>query len=89
VTIGVIWLGPHETGEQVMTMAGTAALAEQPIIKSIRLVDLNELPTYAKYLTDHHKITFGGEGLRPTSSGTQTRSTNESTSPKPDNSENV
>jgi glycosyltransferase involved in cell wall biosynthesis len=62
VTIDVTWLGPHETGAQVMTTAGTAALAEQPNIKSIRLVGLSELPTYAKHLTDHAKITLGGEG---------------------------
>jgi len=62
VTIDVTWLGPHETGAQVMTTAGTAALAEQPNIKSIRLVGLNELPAYAKHLTDHPKITLGGEG---------------------------
>jgi glycosyltransferase involved in cell wall biosynthesis len=62
VTIDVTWLGPHETGAQVMTTAGTAALAEQPNIKSIRLVGLNELPTYAKHLTDHPKIILGGEG---------------------------
>jgi glycosyltransferase involved in cell wall biosynthesis len=62
VTIDVTWLGPHETGAQVMTTAGTAALAEQPSIKSIRLVGLNELPTYAKHLIDHPKITLGGEG---------------------------
>jgi glycosyltransferase involved in cell wall biosynthesis len=62
VTIDVTWLGPHETGAQVMTTAGTAALADQSNIKSIRLVGLNELPTYAKHLTDHPKITLGGEG---------------------------
>jgi hypothetical protein len=28
VTIDVTWLGPHETGAQDMTSAGTAALAE-------------------------------------------------------------
>jgi len=58
VTIDVTWLGPHETGAQVMTTAGTAALAEQPSIKSIRLVGLKELPDYAKHLTDHPKITL-------------------------------
>jgi glycosyltransferase involved in cell wall biosynthesis len=62
VTIDVTWLGPHETGAQVMTTAGTAALAEQPNIKNIRLVGLNDLPTYAKHLTDHPKITLSGEG---------------------------
>lgn len=58
VTIDVTWLGPHETGAQVMTTAGTAALAEQPSIKSIRLVGLKELPGYAKHLTDRPKITL-------------------------------
>lgn len=62
VTIDVTWLGPHETGAQVMTTAGTEALAEQPSIKSIRLVGLKQLPSYAKHLTDHPKITLGGEG---------------------------
>jgi len=62
VTIDVTWLGPHETGAQVMTTAGTAALADQANIKSIRLVGLSELPTYAKHLTDHPKIILGGEG---------------------------
>ena len=58
VTIDVTLLGPHETGAQVMTTAGTAALAEQSSIKSICLVGLKELPYYAKHLTDHPKITL-------------------------------
>jgi len=58
VTIDVTWLGPHETGAHVMTTAGSAALAEQPSIESIRLVGLKELPSYAKHLTDQLRITL-------------------------------
>jgi glycosyltransferase involved in cell wall biosynthesis len=58
LTIDVTWLGPHETGAQVLTTAAVPAIADQPSIKSIRLVGLKELPTYAKHLTDHTKVTL-------------------------------
>jgi glycosyltransferase involved in cell wall biosynthesis len=58
LTIDVTWLGPHETGAQVLTTAAVPAIADQPSIRSIRLVGLKELPTYAKHLTDHPKVTL-------------------------------
>jgi glycosyltransferase involved in cell wall biosynthesis len=58
LTIDVTWLGPHETGAQVLTTAAVPAIADQPSIKSIRLVGLKELPDYAQHLTDHPKVTL-------------------------------
>ncbi len=58
LTIDVTWLGPHETGAQVLTTAAIPKIADQPTIKSVRLVGLQELPSYAQHLTDHPKVTL-------------------------------
>jgi glycosyltransferase involved in cell wall biosynthesis len=58
LTIDVTWLGPHETGAQVLTTAAIPKIADQPTIKSIRLIGLTELPSYAQHLTDHLKVTL-------------------------------
>lgn len=58
LTIDVTWLGPHETGAQVLTTAAIPAIADQPTITSIRLVGLSELPGYAQHVTDHPKVTL-------------------------------
>ncbi len=58
LTIDVTWLGPHETGAQVLTTAAIPKIADQPTIASIRLVGLQELPSYARHLTDHPKVTL-------------------------------
>jgi glycosyltransferase involved in cell wall biosynthesis len=56
VTVDVTWLGPHETGAQVLTTAALGALALQDGVTAIRLVGLTELPSYAAHLTGHPKI---------------------------------
>jgi len=58
LTIDVTWLGPHETGAQVLTTAAIPKIADQPTIKSVRLIGLQELPSYAQHLTDHPKVTL-------------------------------
>jgi glycosyltransferase involved in cell wall biosynthesis len=58
LTIDVTWLGPHETGAQVLTTAAIPAIADQPTIASIRLVGLSELAGYARHVTDHPKVTL-------------------------------
>ena len=58
LTIDVTWLGPHETGAQVLTTAAIPRIADQPTIKSIRLIGLPELPSYAQHLTDHPEVTL-------------------------------
>lgn len=61
IAVDVTWLGPHETGAQVMTTAAVAALAEHPRVSRVFLRGLQELPTYASHLPDHPKVTLGGE----------------------------
>ena len=56
VTVDVTWLGPHETGAQVLTTAAVAALARQQEITAIRLVGLDALPGYAEHLTQDEKV---------------------------------
>ena len=62
LTVDVTWLGEHETGAQVLTTAAIAALANQDRITTIALTGKDELPAYAQHLTDHPKVTLGGEG---------------------------
>jgi glycosyltransferase involved in cell wall biosynthesis len=61
LTVDVTWLGEHETGAQVLTTAAIAALANQERITAITLTGKDELPAYAQHLTDHPKVTLGGE----------------------------
>lgn len=56
ITVDVTWLGPHETGAQVLTTAAIAGLARQSEVTAIRVVGLDELPAYARHLTDHEKV---------------------------------
>jgi glycosyltransferase involved in cell wall biosynthesis len=58
LTIDVTWLGPHETGAQVLTTSAIPSIADQPTIASIRLVGLSDLPGYAQHVTDHPKVTL-------------------------------
>lgn len=56
ITVDVTWLGPYETGAQVLTTAALGALALQDAVTHIRLVGLTELPTYAAHLAGHPKV---------------------------------
>lgn len=56
ITVDVTWLGPFETGAQVLTTAALAALAGQEAVTEIRLVGLAELPSYAAHLTELAKV---------------------------------
>ena len=65
VTVDVTWLGPYETGAQVLTTAALGALALQDEITGIRLVGLAELPPYAAHLASHHKVEVFGPDDEP------------------------
>ena len=52
ITIDATWLGPHQTGAQVLTTAAIESLARSPRVSDIRLVGIDELPTYAAHLSD-------------------------------------
>jgi glycosyltransferase involved in cell wall biosynthesis len=56
ITIDATWLGPHETGAQVLTTAAVAAMADDDRVTSITLVGLEQLPSYAAHLTEHPKV---------------------------------
>jgi len=58
IAIDVTWLGPHQTGAQVLTTAAIEALAANPKIASIRLIGLKELPGYAEHLTELSGVTL-------------------------------
>ena len=59
------WLGPHETGAQVLTTAALGALALQEQVTDIRLVGLTQLPSYAAHLADHPRIQVVGPEEEP------------------------
>ena len=58
ITVDATWLGPHETGAQVLTTAAVAAMARDERVAGITLIGLTELPPYAAHLTDDPKISI-------------------------------
>ena len=56
VSVDVTWLGPYETGAQVLTTAAVQAMADDSRIERITLIGLPELPAYAAHLVDHPKV---------------------------------
>lgn len=60
VTVDATWLGPHETGAQVLTAAAVAALARDDRVASVTLIGVTELPPYAAHLTTDPKIVVAG-----------------------------
>lgn len=66
VTIDATWLGPHQTGAQVLTTAAISALSSRPHISSIRLVGIETLPAYAEHLVESDKVTIEPEPLSST-----------------------
>ena len=60
ITVDVTWLGPYETGAQVLTTAAIDALAREADVTEIRLVGLAELPSYAAHLAQHPKVRMVG-----------------------------
>ncbi len=62
ITVDVTWLGPYETGSQVLTTSALDALALQDSVAEIRLVGLDELPAYARHLAAHPRVRVVGPG---------------------------
>lgn len=56
LTIDATWLGPHQTGAQVLTTEAIRALAQRPDITRIELVGIDELPAYASDLATLDKV---------------------------------
>jgi len=56
ITVDGSWLGPIESGAQVMTIAAINALARRPDVSEIRLVGMDEVPDYAQSLSLSGKV---------------------------------
>lgn len=61
VTIDATWLGPHQTGAQVLTTAAISALSSHPKVSSLRLVGIETLPAYAEHLVESDKVAIEGD----------------------------
>ena len=60
ITVDITWLGPYETGAQVLTTAALGALATHPGVTELRLVGLDQLPGYAAHLAQDDKVALIG-----------------------------
>jgi hypothetical protein len=56
ITVDATWLGPHQTGAQVLTTAAIQALAGNPRVADLRLMGVQELPAYAEHLAELDKV---------------------------------
>jgi len=56
LAIDATWLGPHQTGAQVLTTAAIEALTRDERIAAITLFGIDELPNYAKHLVELAKV---------------------------------
>ena len=59
ITIDATWLGPHQTGAQVLTTAAIEALTRNPRTNHIHLIGIDQFPDYAEHLIDDKKVTLG------------------------------
>ena len=62
VAIDATWLGPYETGAQVLTTAAITAMATDERIDSIYVVGIKELPTYAQHLVELDRVRIVAPG---------------------------
>jgi len=61
ITIDATWLGPHQTGAQVLTTSAIEALAGNPRVSRIRLTGIAELPSYAQHLAELDVLELVGQ----------------------------
>lgn len=58
LVIDATWLGPYQTGAQVLTTAAVEALATNPRIAHLSLVGIDGLPDYASHLEEFDEISL-------------------------------
>jgi len=56
ITVDVSWLGPVESGAQVMTVAAVEAIARRNDVSRLVLVGVDDLPAYAQKLLKSAKV---------------------------------
>lgn len=59
IAVDATWLGPHQTGAQVLTTAAVEALARDARVAQIHLTGIGELPGYAAHLAELDKVAVG------------------------------
>ena len=65
MVVDITWLGPEQTGAQVLTTAALAALARNARVNSLTLVGRTELPTYAAHLSELERVELGKPPTSP------------------------
>ena len=65
ITVDATWLGPHQTGAQVLTTAAIDALARNSRVAELRLIGIRELPAYAQHLSELAKVRIDGVDEAP------------------------
>jgi len=63
IAVDATWLGPHQTGAQVLTTAAVEALAQDERISRIHLTGIQALPEYAAHLAGLAKVKVGSEAV--------------------------
>ena len=58
IAVDATWLGPHQTGAQVLTTAAVEALAGVDRVSSIQLTGIAGLPDYAAHLAQLAKVSL-------------------------------
>lgn len=59
LVVDATWLGPHQTGAQVLTVEALTALMRHPRVGSVHAIGLSELPPYARVLAQSPKFYLG------------------------------
>lgn len=59
LVVDATWLGPHQTGAQVLTVEALTALMRHPGIGEVHAIGLSELPSYAQALAHSPKFHLG------------------------------
>ncbi|MDO8733409.1 MAG: glycosyltransferase [Actinomycetota bacterium] len=58
IAVDATWLGPHQTGAQVLTTAAVEALAKDDRVSRIQLTGISSLPEYAAHLVQLDKVSL-------------------------------
>ncbi len=58
IAVDATWLGPHQTGAQVLTTAAVEALAKDDRVAHIHLTGISSLPDYAEHLSSLDKVSL-------------------------------
>lgn len=59
LVVDATWLGPHQTGAQVLTVEALTALMRHPRIGAVHAIGISELPHYAQALAHSPKFHLG------------------------------